>query len=242
VSHGTGNVHWRSLLADADRYVHYDGKVPSDRRSAALARMGALVTHPGLQATAVYRFGSYVHSRSLGATPDSRAKLLRLIFLPVSKISQIITGIWISPVAEIGPGFYIAHFGGVILGPCKIGENCNLGHGVTVGKSGRGARAGNPKIGDRVNLAAGARVLGDVVIGDDVLVGANSVVNRSLPPRAVAVGVPAKVVSRKGAFEYVDYPGMDGDPARTASMAALDVPNGTVPSTSLDKTSRPAPT
>jgi serine O-acetyltransferase len=175
--------------------------------------------YPGLLATAVYRFGNFVYAPTSSVRRFS--PMLRCLYLLLSRLSQIVTGIWIHPAANIGPGLYIAHFGGVIIGPCEIGPNCNIGHGVTIGKSGRGVSRGRPVVGARVNIATGACVLGNIEIGDDVLVGANSVVNRSLPPRAVAFGVPAVVISAHGSFDYVEYHGMNSDAARTSSFTSI---------------------
>lgn len=199
-----------------------------------LNRLRAVITHPGLQATLTFRYGQSVLQRT---------GVMRLLgmstYAVLSRVSQVLTGIWISPKCDIGPGLYIAHFGGVIIGPCRIGANCNIGHGVTVGKSGRGSALGDPVIGDRVNLAPGSQVLGAVVIGNDVLVGANAVVVRSVPERGVAGGIPAKVISWEGAFGYVEYPGMDCDFGRIEALAegasqstASSPINGTSPSAS----------
>ena len=90
---------------------------------------------------------------------------------------------------------YIGHFGCIIVGEGVVmGSNCNLSQGVTLGVAGRGDRKGSPTIGDRVFIAPGAKVIGKISIGNDVTIGANAVVSKSLPDRAVAVGIPAKVV------------------------------------------------
>ena len=81
--------------------------------------------------------------------------------------------------------------------------DCNLSQGVTIGIGGRGERRGVPRVGDRVYFGPGAKVFGPIVVGDDVAIGANSVVNRDVPPRAVAVGVPFRVVSLEGSFDLV---------------------------------------
>ena len=109
---------------------------------------------------------------------------------------------------------YIGHFGGIIVsGGAKIGEYCNLSQGVTIGFAGRGEKRGCPTIGDRVYVATGAKVLGAITIGNDVAIGANAVVAKDLPDNAVAVGVPAKIISYDGAGDFVHYRKPRADPA-----------------------------
>ena len=90
---------------------------------------------------------------------------------------------------RIGPGFFVNHgFGSVILAE-EIGENCQIFHGVTIGYTSKGP----PKIGSRVEIGAGAKVLGKITVGDDVFIGANAVVLDDVPSGMIAVGVPAQV-------------------------------------------------
>ncbi|EIV95676.1 serine O-acetyltransferase [Frankia sp. QA3] len=210
-----------AVLRDIDRYVYYDqgGRKP---RRVGLGKFMAVLNNPGLQAILVYRFGAFVSRRRAGGAGVPERILGVIAYRLLSRVSQIVTGIWISPEAQVGPGLFIAHFGGVIIGACEIGENCNIGHDVTIGKSGTGERFGRPKIGDRVSVGTGARILGRVDIGNDALIGANAVVTKSIAARAVVVGVPGRVVSGRGAFGYVEYFGMAEDRARAASHALAD--------------------
>ena len=113
-------------------------------------------------------------------------------------------GINIPYQTEIGPGFYISHFTGVFVNSsCTIGRNCNLSQGVTLGLANRGPRKGVPTLGDNVYLGPGVKVVGAVHIGDNVAVGANAVVTSDLPANAVAVGIPARVISMEGSAGYV---------------------------------------
>lgn len=113
-------------------------------------------------------------------------------------------GISIPLGAEIGPGLYIGHFGCITINEHVVmGRNCNINQGVTIGKHNRGPRKGCPRLGDRVYIGAGAKVFGGIVIGNDVAIGANAVVTRDLPEHAVAVGVPARVISYDGARDYI---------------------------------------
>jgi serine O-acetyltransferase len=92
---------------------------------------------------------------------------------------------------------------------CQIGRDCNISQGVTLGQANRGPRKGVPVIGDRVYLGPGAKVVGAVRVGSGVAIGANCVVTKDLPEQAVAVGVPARIISFAGSEGYIsrtDYP------------------------------------
>jgi serine O-acetyltransferase len=107
---------------------------------------------------------------------------------------------------EIGRGFYIGHFGGVVInGSVKIGENCNLSHEVTIGKLQRGEKQGYPAIGDNVYIAPGVKIFGNITIGNNVAIGANSVVTDNILDNSVVVGIPGRVVSLKGSKELLQY-------------------------------------
>jgi serine O-acetyltransferase len=114
-------------------------------------------------------------------------------------------GIDISYRSEIGSGFYIGHFGGIIIhGETVIGKNCNISQGVTIGISNRGKRPGCPQIGDCVYIAPGAKIFGNISIGSNVAIGANCVVSHDIPDNAVVVGIPDKVLSFDGSKGYVE--------------------------------------
>lgn len=112
---------------------------------------------------------------------------------------RVLLHAWISPEARIGPGLYINHYGTIWINPrAVIGRFCNLHQGVTIGIGGVGEGYGVPTLGDRVNIGPYAVILGRITIGHDVGIGANSLVVSDLPDNAVAVGVPARIVSRLG--------------------------------------------
>ena len=103
----------------------------------------------------------------------------------------------IHPNASIGPGAFLDHATGVVIGEtAQIGSNCSMLHHVTLGGSGRTHGARHPKLGDGVLIGAGATILGNVRIGDGVQIGACSLVLSDVPDHATVVGVPARVVNR----------------------------------------------
>ncbi len=113
-------------------------------------------------------------------------------------------GIEISPKTDIGTGFYIGHFGGITVNSmAKIGKNCNLSQGVTIGMANRGKNQGVAFIGDNVYIGPGAKIVGAVKIGDNAAIGANCVVTKDVPDNAVVVGIPGKVISMNGSKGYI---------------------------------------
>lgn len=131
-------------------------------------------------------------------------KFIMFPFYIWQKCIEILTGISIPAAATIGDSLYIGHFGGIILNSeTIIGSNCNISQGVTIGVSGRGERRGVPKIGNNVYIGANAVVTGKIIIGNNVLIGACSLVNSDLPDNAMAIGVPAQIVSYKGSEGYI---------------------------------------
>ncbi len=114
-------------------------------------------------------------------------------------------GIQISIETKIGKGFYIGHFGGIVVSrEAKIGNNCNISQDVTIGLSPRGEKKGAPLIGDNCYIAPGAKIIGNIKIGNNVTIGANAVVTTDLPDNAVAAGIPAKIISYNGSEGYTN--------------------------------------
>jgi len=119
-------------------------------------------------------------------------------------VLRVLTGIDIPLEAVIGEGLYIGHYGGIIVHPdSHLGKNCNISQGVTIGEAGRGSRRGIPRIGERVYIGPGAKIFGAITIGDDVAIGANAVVNSSVPDGAVVGGIPARIISDVGSEDFV---------------------------------------
>lgn len=113
-------------------------------------------------------------------------------------------GIDISPKTKIGTGFYVGHFGGIVINSeAKIGENLTISQGVTIGMANRGEKKGVAIIGDNVYIGPGAKIVGAVRIGNNAAIGANCVVTKDVPDNAVVVGVPGKVISMNSSKGYV---------------------------------------
>lgn len=114
-------------------------------------------------------------------------------------------GINIPFITQIGKGFYIGHFGCIVVNQGTIiGNNVNISQGVTIGAANRGEKAGIPAIGDEVYIGPGAKVFGAIKVGNNVAIGANAVVTHDVPDNAVVGGVPARIISMEGAKGYVN--------------------------------------
>ena len=196
---------WADMRADLERYRVTDGR----------PTVANLYISPGALASVHYRVAHWAWN---GRSPLHFAARLPLVVL--QRWVEVWSGIGIAPTATIGPGLYLGHFGGVIVnGDAVLGSNVNLSQGVTIGAAGRGERRGTPVIGDRVYVAPGAKLIGPITVGNDVAVGANAVVTRDVADRAVLGGVPARVISEGGSFDFVSYRGMETDQARSESLA-----------------------
>jgi serine O-acetyltransferase len=105
---------------------------------------------------------------------------------------------------KLGKGFRINHFGNIIINQgCTIGDNCNVAQGVTIGNVSRGKLKGCPTIGDRVWIGANAIVVGNINIGNDVLIAPLSYINCDIPANAVVSGNPCKILNYNGSGVYV---------------------------------------
>lgn len=175
---------------------------PATARTAAFANIRAdLRAHggnwaaQGFWALVVYRFGRWRY----GVQPALLRKLMSGLYKVAFKLIQIITGIELPCEVEIGRNFVIDHFGGIIIsGYARFGDNCRIRNGVCIGLS----RVDDPcaaVIGNNVDIGSGAKLLGRITVGDNVLIGANSVVTRDVPANSTAIGVPALIKPRNQA-------------------------------------------
>jgi serine O-acetyltransferase len=117
----------------------------------------------------------------------------------VSHVGRFCTGIEIHPGAHIGPGLFIDHGMGVVIGETtEIGANCTLYQGVTLGGTSLKKEKRHPTLGQNIVVGAGAKILGAITIGDHSKIGAGSVVVTEVPPHSTVVGIPGRVVQRSG--------------------------------------------
>lgn len=157
-------------------------------RDPAARNIWEVLTYAGLHAVVHYRIAHKLWKWNL----KFAARL-------VSQISRFLTGIEIHPGATIGKGFFIDHGMGVVIGEtAEIGDNCLLYHGVTLGGVSLEKKKRHPTLENNVVVAAGAKVLGAITIGENSRIGANAVVLKDVPPNATVVGIPGRVVVLNG--------------------------------------------
>ncbi len=168
---------------DVSRYLRGKGK----------KELIYLIFEQGIWAIAVYRFGRWVREVKIPIV----SRILKLIAFLLFKNIEILTGISLPASARIGKGFYVGHFGGIILhSDAVLGEHCSIGPGVLIGTRGMG-NLGVPILGDNVYVGVGAKLLGGIKIGNNVRIGANAVVLKDVPDDATVVGIPARVITKR---------------------------------------------
>lgn len=176
----------RGRLPRAVAAVREDLDAAIARDPAAASKADVALNSPGLHAIWAYRIG---HALWL------RGGLWRPVARVLMTLTRAVTGVDIHPAAQVGRRFFIDHGSGVVIGATAvIGDDVMLYHQVTLGgRSMDRTTKRHPTLGDRVVIGAGAKVLGNIEVGDDVQIGANSVVVRDIPSGAVATGIPAVV-------------------------------------------------
>ncbi len=163
------------------------------RDPAAKNPFEVLLLYPGVKAVCYHRRAHWCYEHNF-------MFLARVI----SQMSRHRTGIEIHPGAKIGRRLVIDHGMGIVIGEtAEIGDDCLIYHGVTLGGTGKDSGKRHPTIGNNVLIGTGAKVLGPFKVGDNSRIAANSVVLSEIPPDSTAVGIPARVVKRKGV--KVDY-------------------------------------
>lgn len=182
------------IKSDFNRYI----------ATGAKSRIKIILFNQGFFFTSVFRINNALYNKSQ-AIPIVRS-LVGLHCLIWLKISQVISGLSLPIGLKIGKGLFISHPGSIIINSqCEIGNNINIAPGTVIGYGIKKGIKGYPKIGNRVFIGPGAKILGPITIGDDVMIGANAVVLNDVPNNAVAVGIPAKVVSYKGSHDYIQF-------------------------------------
>ncbi len=168
--------------------IRKDIKVIFERDPAARSFWEVILCYPGLHAILFHRLSHKLYKKGF-------------ILLPrlVSQFVRFLTGIEIHPGAQIGDGLFIDHGTGVVIGETAVvGNNVTIFQGVTLGGTGKQKGKRHPTVGSNVVVSTGAKVLGNITIGDNARIGAGSVVLRDVPPNTTVVGIPGKIVIRDG--------------------------------------------
>src|SRR4030067_651405 len=159
-----------------------------ERDPAATSYLEVILTYAGLHAILCHRVSHLLWERGAPFIPR---------FL--SQFCRFFTGIEIHPGATIGRGFFIDHGMGIVIGETsEIGDNVTLYQGVTLGGTGKEKGKRHPTIGNNVVIGAGAKVLGNIRIGDNSYIGSNAVVIKDVPDNSTVVGVPGRITKQDG--------------------------------------------
>ncbi|MFA6358324.1 MAG: serine O-acetyltransferase EpsC [Candidatus Omnitrophota bacterium] len=165
-----------------------DIKAAQKRDPAAKSFIEVILLYPGLHALVYYRIAHVLYA-------------MRLFFLArfLSQLARFSTGIEIHPGAKIGKRFFIDHGFGVVIGETAvIGNDVLLYQGATLGGTGIVKGKRHPTVGNNVVVGAGAKVLGNIVIGDNSYIGANAVVIKDVPSNSTVVGIPGRITKQDG--------------------------------------------
>ena len=185
---------------------------------AAKSVLEIFLCYPGFHATLLHRLAHKMYRAGVPLIPRV-----------ISQFSRFLTGIEIHPGASIGRRFFIDHGSGVVIGETtEIGDDCLLYQGVTLGGTGNEKGKRHPTLGNRVVVGTGAKILGSIRIGDDVKVGAGSVVVRPVPDHSTVVGIPGRVVRTRGtepieALEHGNLPDPEGQEIEELKQRVADL-------------------
>ncbi|MFQ5847888.1 MAG: serine O-acetyltransferase [Candidatus Methylomirabilales bacterium] len=192
-----------------------DIQAARDRDPAARSTLEILFCYPGLHALWFHRIAHAFWNR-------------RLLFVGrfLSHLNRFLTGIEIHPAARLGPGLFIDHGMGVVIGETTaVGENVTIYQGVTLGGTSLERKKRHPTIGNNVIIGTGAKILGPFKVGDNSKIGSGSVVVKEVPPNSVVVGVPGRVIYQDGKkkvtemdFDWTNLP----DPVAQGLQCLLD--------------------
>ncbi|WP_194189760.1 serine O-acetyltransferase EpsC [Clostridium chrysemydis] len=175
---------FKNLRYDLNRILEED--------PAARSKLEVFLLYPSVHALIAYRIANKLYKHKWFF-------LARLI----SQISRFFSGIEIHPGATIGKGLFIDHGMGVVIGEtAEIKDNVTIYHGVTLGGTGKDKGKRHPTVGNNVIIGSGSKVLGPINIGDNVKIGANSVVLKDIPKDSTAVGIPARIIGNSKEEKY----------------------------------------
>jgi serine O-acetyltransferase len=178
----TGDAFFMDLRADLERYSFKE-------------HWPKLLGNTAIWSIVCYRFGRWIYR---GDCPKLLRFPCKVIYYTINKLLlEIMMEMFLDVSADIGPGLYIGHTGGIHINPsAKIGRNCDLAHQVTIGASAMG-RKGAPTIGDNVYIGSGAKIIGKIKVGNNVRIAANTLVITHVPSGATVMGVPGKVIMQQ---------------------------------------------
>ena len=169
---------------------------------AARNKFEIFLTYSGVRALSMHRFANRLYRMHL-----------KLLARMVSQYCKRRTGIEIHPAAKIAAGVFIDHGEGVVIGEtAEVGTGTVIYQGCTLGGTGKETGKRHPTVGENCVISAGAKVLGNITVGDYAKVGAGAVVLKDVPPHATVVGVPARVVRINGSKDSIDLVQEKQDP------------------------------
>jgi serine O-acetyltransferase len=191
------------------RLMREDIAAVLDRDPAATSKLEIVLLYSGLHALWWYRIYHWMWKHGW-----------RFLARALSQFARWISGIEIHPGAVIGRRFFIDHGMGVVIGEtAAVGDDVTLYQGVTLGGTGKETGKRHPTLCDNVVVGAGAKILGNIVVGENCRIGAGSVVLRDVPPDSTVVGVPGHIVLRNGKRVVITDPKQINDPLSEALAA-----------------------
>lgn len=164
--------------------LYYDAKNMAIKDPAAKSIIYIILLYPGFHALVMYRIAHKLSN-------------VRMFFIArlISQFTRFLTGIEIHPAAKIGKRLFIDHGAGIVIGEtAEIGDDCTIYHGVTLGGTGKDKLKRHPTLKNNVIVGCGAKILGNITIGENVKIGANSVVLKGIEPNSTVVGIPGCIV------------------------------------------------
>jgi serine O-acetyltransferase len=184
------------------RSVREDVAAVFESDPAASSYFEVLFLYPGLQAVWAHHLSHWLWGHHM-----------HFLARFVSQVARLFTGIEIHPGAELGRRLFIDHGMGTVIGETAIvGDDVTLYQGVTLGGTGKEKGKRHPTVGNKVSIGSGAKLLGNITVGDNCRVGAGSVVLRSVPTNSTIVGVPGHIVLHDGKRVVITDPKDIRDP------------------------------
>lgn len=182
---------FKKMKKDIEFIIENDPALSFKEKVSFIDYLQIFILYPSVQAMINHRIAHKLYKKQ-------RFFLARLI----SQISRFFTGIEIHPGAQIGEYILIDHGMGVVIGETAIiGNRVTIYQGVTLGGTGNHTGKRHPNIGDNAVIGSGAKILGPINVGNNVKVGANSVVLKDVPDDVTVVGIPAKIKKKVISFE-----------------------------------------